>query len=150
MKKAWTLSVLFGIIGMILSGAIFFGIMYATEMIFGFVAIGCGMLSGGLAALGFKLGKGDFKSQKEITIFLSLLTVFGLLGVISGYFAPYFYFLIRNGMLINLSFYLSLIEFGFMDIIFALIGAYGGRYIGKIVVRSALLRMIEQHRAQKV
>ena len=65
MKKAWTLSILFGIIGMILSGAIFFGIMYATEMIFGFVAIGCGMLSGGLAGLGFKLGKGDFRSRKE-------------------------------------------------------------------------------------
>ena len=144
MKKAWTLSVLFGIIGMILSGAIFFGIMYATEMIFGFVAIGCGMLSGGLAALGFKLGKGDFKSQKEITIFLSLLTVFGLLGVISGYFAPYFYFLIKNGMMINVGIYLSLIEFGFMDVVFALIGAYGGRYIGKRMVSSILIKNTNQ------
>lgn len=136
-------------IGVVISRAIFFGIRYATEMIYGFVAIGCGMLSAGLAALGFKIGKGNFRSNKDVTLYLTLLTGFGLLGVISGYFAPYFYYSIQFGVFGNIGLYFELIELNFIDAIFGLIGAYGGRAIGKNMVKSTLIKKMHTQTAQR-
>lgn len=127
--KAWTLATIFGSVGVVISAAIFFIIMYLTNMILGIVAIGCGMLSGGAAGLGYRLGKGNFHSKREMVIFLWMMTLFGLLGVTAGYFTPYLLLIVLSGELPSLSGYISLLTA--KSFLFIVIGAYGGRWSGK-------------------
>ena len=144
--KAWTLGVILGIIGVILSAGVLIYITLKTERIFGIVTIISGIISGGAVGLGYKLGKGNLTSKSQVQMFLWILTFFGLLGVSAAYFGPYILFA-ANG--ISFLDYISLIGFGFMDIIFILIGAYGGRYAGESLARSIILDELRHEQIKK-
>ena len=120
-SKPWILASAFGLIGVLISGAIFFSIAYATGTIFGLVAILCGFISGGAAGLGYKIGKGTLHKGKEVKPFLAMVTLFGLLGIIVGYLAPYIYFAVSFGAFISLETYFKIICFNFIDALFVFI-----------------------------
>ncbi|MBI4045044.1 MAG: hypothetical protein HY392_05025 [Candidatus Diapherotrites archaeon] len=134
--KAWFLAIIFGLIGIVISAAVFFGIMVATERVFGLVAIFTGAIAGGIAALGFKLGGGSFKEQKDVSNFLLFATIIGFLAVVAGFVvSPYFYLggfgRMEFGTFIEL--YSSLGGFSPIDLLFVAIGAFGGRWAGQKV-----------------
>ncbi|MBT5023098.1 hypothetical protein HOK51_08090 [Candidatus Woesearchaeota archaeon] len=133
---------LFGLIGIIISAIIFVVVAVKTDTIFGIVAILCGAISGGAFGLGYKIGKGTFKKEACVKNFLLFATAFGLVGVLAAYLAPSIWFAMHG---IPLSFYLSLIEFDFMDALFIAIGAYGGRWAGKKVANMIIVDLQTQH-----
>lgn len=147
-RKAWTLAIIFGFIGVIISGAIFFAMMYYTDRIFGLVAIACGFISGGAAGLGYRIGKGSIHGG-NVKKFLTVSALFGLLGVAAGYMAPYVYLASQLGRLFTLSGYFALMEYGFMDLLFIAIGAWGGRWAGQKVGLSIVYKNeLERHPIQ--
>ncbi|MDO8633886.1 MAG: hypothetical protein Q7K34_01175 [archaeon] len=132
--KAWFLGIIFGLIGIAVSAAIFFGVMVVTKMIFGYAAIFTGAVAGGIAALGFKIGGGSFKEQKDISNFLLFATIVGLVAVVAGYtVSPYFYYGAFDKMDFGafMELYSSLGVFSGIDFLFIAIGAYGGRWAGQ-------------------
>ena len=135
-QAAWILGILFGLFGILISAGLFAFIALETGMIFGMVAILCGGISGGAVGLGYKIGKGKLKSKKEVNTFLSVITLFGLFGIIIAYLGPYWVFASK---LLSFSMYMSLIDFNLMDLMFMFIGAYGGRWVGARIARSILL-----------
>lgn len=122
--KAWTLAILFGAIGVILSAGAFLAMIVYTKWVFGILTVAFGVLSGFLCALGFKVGKGSLATQKHVSLFLNLATLFGFLGVAGGYLG-----------LVALVFASgdpqawSVLRLS--DLLFAALGAYGGRWAGE-------------------
>ena len=147
-QSAWLTAIIAGIIGIAISSAIFVFIATKTGSIYGAVAILCGAISGGAVGLGYKLAKGKFKTASDVKIFTWVLALFGLLGVMNAYLAPYV-FIAKAA--IPLSMYFSLMQFGFMDALFILIGAYGGRWAGSFMAKSIIISQFKQHieKAQK-
>jgi len=144
--KAWALGLILGFFGIIISASLFVYIVLKTEVIFGILAVACGAISGGAVGLGYRLGKGTFKAKKDVTIFLWVLTLFGLLGMLAAYFGPYFLFM--NGL--SFSLYFTLIEFGLMDAVFILIGALGGRWAGTRFAQAIILKEVQQQAMKHV
>jgi len=153
-SKAWTLAIIFGIIGIILSAVILILIMLKTGYIIGIVTVLGGALSGGAAGLGYKLGNGNLKDKSEVQTFLWILTGFGFLGVLAAYIGPYFVFFSPN---LGFSLYISLIGFDYKDVLFLIIGALGGRWAGERIARSIIIsnlrpeiaRMLAQQKVKK-
>jgi len=130
-NKGIILGTIFGILGIILSAVIFIAIVYYSGYIIGYVAILCGAIAGGGFGLGYKLGKGTVNDD-NYKIFLTVTIVFGVLGVLAAYIAPYILFISKG---ISFFEYISLMGFGFMDILFIAIGAYGGEISGRYMLR---------------
>jgi hypothetical protein len=123
---AWSAGILSGLVSVAISAFIFVLIAIKTGYIFGFVSILCGVISGGIVGLIYKLANGRISNRKEARIFLFVLTIFGLLGVLAAYALPFFLF--NTESFIE---YLSIIDFDLKDVLFIVIGAFGGRWVGK-------------------
>lgn len=135
----WILAIVFGCIGIAVSGALFFAMLLFTNSVFGILVAVFGVLTGFLTALGFKLGKGSFPTEKSVTLFLHLATVFGFLGVAAGY-----------GVIMGLAWIGGETQawnvLSPIDLLFAAIGAYGGRWAGE----KFLIRTINTQEAVKL
>jgi hypothetical protein len=125
---SWILGITFGLVGALVSAAIYVYIAYKIHIIFSLVAILCGIIAGGAMALGFMLGKGKL-TQKNVSLYLWATTILGAIGVLAAYFLPYVIYF----RFLSLSFYLTLIKFGFLDVLFIVFGAFGGRWAGQKV-----------------
>lgn len=130
--RAWIVSILFGLIGIAISAAIFFGIMVATERVFGIVAIFTGAIAGGLAGIGYKIGGGTFRSKEQASTFLGYVALVGLVAVLAAFtVGPYFYIADGTGdFFAFLELYNAMGGFSLIDILFVAIGAYGGYWAG--------------------
>ena len=141
-SKAWSLAVIFGGVGVLISGALFFAVIYFTGYIIGLLTIGCGVLSGFASALGFKFGKGAFGTEKQVHAFLNLATVFGFLGVCAGY-----------GILLWGSFQSGntapWLNLELMDLLFVAFGAYGGRWAGEKYLMMLSSKVIAEELAKE-
>jgi hypothetical protein len=124
---AWVAGLLVGMVGIAISAAIFVIIAMNTGYIYGAVAILCGALSGGIVGITYKLAKGKILNPTQAKIFLWVLTVFGLLGVLAAYVSPYIIYPVDGGGFIG---YVKFMEFDIKDVLFIVIGAYGGRLVG--------------------
>jgi hypothetical protein len=132
----WLFAIILGVIGVLVSAGIFVYVAYATERIFGLVAVACGFISGGAASLGFMLGGGSFRIKSDVDAYLWMSTIFGLLGVLSAYFLPYL--ILFSAM--PMATYLNLISFGILDVVFIAIGAYGGKWAGQNIGKLILIK----------
>ncbi len=141
-SKAWLLAVILGSVGVLISGALFFAVLYFTGIIFGILTIGCGVISGFASAVGFKIGKGSFSTDKHVSAFLHLATAFGFLGVVAGYGALLgFDFLTGNPT--------PWVNLDLMDLLFVVLGAYGGRWAGEKYLMMQLNKVVEQDLSQE-
>lgn len=135
----WILAIVFGVLGTLLSAGLFVALLIMTGSVFGILVAAFGVLAGLLTAVGFKLGKGSLASGREVALFLLLATIFGFLGVAAGY-----------GVLIGFAWFggdatpWSVLEP--LDLLFALIGAFGGRWAGE----KFLLHFVHKHEAAKL
>ena len=145
-NKAWVMGVILGILGVIVSSGIYIYIAWTTERIFGIVAILCGLIGGGAAGLGFRLGRGQISSADSAKKFLAVTTIFGFLGVAGAYIGPY---LIFGWIGLPFSAYMELIEFDIMDVLFIVFGTFAGRGAGKSIGKTIMVRgAIEEHLAK--
>ncbi len=124
MRKEILYGILFGVGGILLSSIILYAIVSKLENIWGWFTIISGMISGGAFGLGYGAGKGKVNEQNKNT-FMYLCIFFGFFGVIMFYLIP---FILYN---LNFNDYLEFMNIGFLDIIFILLGAYGGELAGK-------------------
>jgi hypothetical protein len=131
--KALTFGVVLGLVGSVVSGAIFFGIMLYSGYAFGLVSVAIGALTGALVALGYKLGGGMFKEKSDVQAIIWISMIMGLLAGINGYFLPYFFFAII-GLKISFSAYVKLLNFGVFDLVFIGISACAARWVLKHAV----------------
>jgi len=121
-------SILLGLIGAIVGGAIYFGSVIYTHYAFGLIIFFTGAFAGFCLAFGYKIGGGRLKRKEEI-IFLKYSSM--LVGALSGVFGYFGLYFLGNLLGIPLSFseYIQLIDFGIVEIIFIAIGGIGGNWI---------------------
>ncbi|MEK7619574.1 MAG: hypothetical protein AAB416_05080 [Patescibacteria group bacterium] len=135
----WILAIVFGVLGALLSAGLFLVLLLMTGSVFGILVAAFGVLAGLATAVGFKLGKGSLATSREVTLFLSLVTIFGFLGVAAGY-----------GVLMGFAWFggditpWSVLEP--LDLLFAFLGALGGRWAGE----KFLLHFVHKHEAAKL
>ncbi len=145
-SRAWILATVFGIAGILLSAILFVFITWKTGYILGLVAIICGAISGGAAGLGFKLAQGKIATKEGVMVFIWSLAFFGLMGMLAAYFGPYLLFASKG---ISFTTYLSLISFDAKDIVFIMIGSFGGRWAGSRIARSIIITQLMRRQAGK-
>lgn len=150
--NVWIKAALLGLVGIAISAAIFFGMMIATERVFGIAAIFTGALAGGMAAIGYKIGGGVLTKKSEVSNLLNFATIIGLLAVAAGFvIAPYLYFAAdKLDFFTFWSLYSEVGGFGFIDVIFVAIGAYGGRWAAKKVGYTMITETAEAKAIEKV
>lgn len=146
-SKAYITGIVLGIIAAIISVGIFIVFTVKSGIIFGLAAVLVGVVSGGAVGLGYRLGKGKITNDSEAAKFLWTLTLFGLLGMLIAYFGPYLYFATGG---LNISMYLTLIGFDWMDILFIAIGAYGGRWAGKKIGYSLFMKHVREQQIKNI
>lgn len=137
--KSYVLGSILGLIGAAIGGTILALITIKTGTMYGYLSILSGIIAGLLFGLGFKLGKADFKTKAQVSTYLMVAMVFGLLGVIAGYVGIVAYF-VNDG----LPFALVSQEFDLRDILFLVLGGYGGRLMGKHFLKRLLTEVAEE------
>ncbi len=152
--SAWVLAFVLGLVGILVSTGVFFGIMLATGRIYGIVAILTGAIAGGIAAYGYKIGGGTFKTEMDVSKLVWFVTGVGLIAVLAGFvLGPYGYFLLNAGFIDFGTFWRLFTALGGIepiDVLFMLIGAYGGRWAGKNVAYSIALGQAQEQVMEKV
>ncbi|MEM4230526.1 MAG: hypothetical protein QXF25_01495 [Candidatus Pacearchaeota archaeon] len=145
-RKPFILSIVMGLLAVIISAAILVIITYKTGRIFGIITFLSGVVCGGATGWGYKIGKGKIVSKNDAQFFLTLCTIFGAVGVIAAYLGPY---LILFSKFLSLNSYLNLLKFGILDILFIVLGAFGGRWAGKKVALSILINQAYEQQEKK-
>jgi hypothetical protein len=126
-----------GLIGVLFAAGIFFTIAMLSDRLSRTLSLGCGFIPAFFAVVGYKLAKGEVKTEDEGMAIIALSTFLGLLGILTVYFWPYALFKIF-GLPLGLMEYINRTGFGYFDAIIILSGGTGGYVSGKCFVESEI------------
>ena len=126
-NKPIIFAIIFGLLGSVFGGIIFFSSIMITGWIFGIITYGTGALASFLSVWGYSKGGGKLKKESEIMFMRFYAYFVGLLSGIFSYFGLYL-LLLLIGVYTEIGVYITDMGIDIFDAIFIGIGALGGRW----------------------